>query len=147
MTGTDTIAEVTRALGEAIQSAMSGPIPGARLTTLNPASEVLLSGDPIVNVFLYRASPVAAVQTSPGATDAMELDYLISFFGDDRTLEPQKLLGAVVDSLHASPVIGSGATIAQRLLAPLELVQLWADITGLPYALSICCTVRPAAFA
>src|SRR5262245_42017018 len=70
-----------------------------------------------INVFLYQVNPNAAYRnvdlpTRRGNGDlvhrpqaALTLHYLLSFLGDDRNLEPQRLLGAAVRQLHAHPVL------------------------------------------
>jgi hypothetical protein len=72
---------------------------------------------PLVNIFLYQVTPNAAyrnadlpsrradgtVSRRPQA--AFDLHYLLTFHGDDTKLEPQRLLGAVVTTLHAQPLL------------------------------------------
>ena len=67
-----------------------------------------------VNICLYRVSPNphwrnADLPTRRGTTVlrkpqiGLDLYYLLSFYGDDKELEPQRLLGHVVNALHAEP--------------------------------------------
>lgn len=67
-----------------------------------------------VNLFLYRVSPNphwrnTDLPTRRGATllrhpqIGLDLHYLLSFYGDDKELEPQRLLGFVTSALHADP--------------------------------------------
>lgn len=35
----------------------------------------------------------------------LDLNYLLTFYGDDDTLEPQRLLGCAVSALNARPVL------------------------------------------
>jgi hypothetical protein len=70
-----------------------------------------------VNIFLYQANPNPAwrnhdlpTRTSGGQvtqrpTAALDLHYLFTFYGDESLLEPQRLLGITVATLHATPVI------------------------------------------
>ena len=36
---------------------------------------------------------------------ALDLHYLLSFYGDDARLEPQRMLGSVALEMHAKPVL------------------------------------------
>lgn len=67
-----------------------------------------------VNVCLYRVSPNpnwrnADLPTRRGTTVlrkpqiGLDLYYLLSFYGNDKELEPQRLLGYTVNALHADP--------------------------------------------
>jgi hypothetical protein len=38
---------------------------------------------------------------------ALEVDYLLTFAGEEATLEPQRFLGSVVTALHAQPVLAA----------------------------------------
>src|SRR5262249_2339420 len=70
-----------------------------------------------VNVFLYQIAPNPHLRNSDLPTRkadgsllqrpkaAVDLYYLLSFYGDDTTLEQQRLLGAVVRELHAQPTL------------------------------------------
>jgi hypothetical protein len=119
------VATVTVSLADLLQEFI-GAVPGARAMTMNPESESLRGGDPIVNVYLYRVTqnPARLNQDAPARTPAggpiqhprlaVNLDYLITFFGNDAKLEPQLLLGSVVAGLHAQPIL-SPASIARAI--------------------------------
>src|SRR5262245_55839712 len=44
---------------------------------------------------------------------ALKINYLLTFYGDEGKLEPQQLLGKVVSTLHAYPVIVPGIKAAE----------------------------------
>jgi hypothetical protein len=97
---------------------------------------------------------------------ALDLHYLLTFYGDDKELEPQRLLGSAVRTLHAQPVLSRDlidAVVAQANAAPPihpslvttdlaaaidlvrlcplpldleELSKLWSVFFQTPYALS-----------
>src|SRR5262245_52279285 len=130
---------------------------------------------PAINVFLYQVNPNAAYRNvdlptrrgtgeplrSPQA--ALTLQYLLSFLGNDRNLEPQRLLGAAVRQLHAHPVLTNhdiaatishppydtilpASNLAEQLdlirFTPLgfsleELSKLWSVFFQAPYVLSV----------
>ena len=90
---------------------------------------------------------------------ALEADYVFSFSGDEATLEPQRLLGAVVAAFAANAVLSSemiGRTIVQtpyltgadlheessrirvlsRDIDEATMSRLWSLFPEVPYALS-----------
>ncbi len=111
------IATVTETMRHMILGALSGAgIDGAIVTTLRPDAP---SGLPVagVNIFLYRVTPNVAGQNADLPTRradgslirqpqaALDLHYLLTFYGDDTTLDTQRLLGATVLQLHSVPVL------------------------------------------
>jgi hypothetical protein len=112
------IAAVTEALVQTLQQALTGINlgSGAQVTNTRPDQE---NGVPAlgVNVFLYQVTPNPSLRNSDLPTRAadgtllrrpraaLDLHYLLTFYGDDATLEQQRLLGAVVRELHANPTL------------------------------------------
>ena len=110
------VATVTASLAHQLSRVIkdgSTSVPGARVTFLPPSNEGLQSGDPLVNLFLFKVVPNAyhshadlpAREAGGRSWGAIDLDYMISFFGDDARLEPQRLLGLVVAGIHAEPIL------------------------------------------
>lgn len=114
------IATVTATLRRMLQDAIVADVPnvGANVTTARPTSsgsDATPSAD--VNVFLYKVTPNAALRNADLPTRrangrllqrpqvALNLDYLLTFYGNDEELVPQRLLGSVVRTLHAQPVL------------------------------------------
>lgn len=109
-TVTETIVQM---LGDALDAAQ---VTGAHVTALPPDSP---NGLPEhgVNVYLYQVAPNLALRNADLPTRradgtllqrpqaALDLHYLISFYGDETRLEQQRLLGAVARTLHAQPVL------------------------------------------
>ncbi|KWX10977.1 hypothetical protein TR74_00440, partial [Carbonactinospora thermoautotrophica] len=127
--------------------------------------------DPTITVFLYQVTPNAALRNQDAPTRAadgtpltrpaaaLDLHYLISCYGEESQLVPQRLLGSVVRSLHEEPVLSRrdiedaqrqayllGADLAaspQRVRftpTPMdvdELSKLWSTLFQTPYALSV----------
>lgn len=70
-----------------------------------------------VNIFLYQATPNTAWRNHDLPTRrgdgslaqrpqiALDLHYLLTFYGDETLLEPQRILGSAVRALHAHPVL------------------------------------------
>jgi len=103
-------------------------VPGASVTTARPNGSAAAPA-PAINIFLYQVIPNAAYRNADLPTRrgdgqlvqrpqaALTLHYLLSFFGDDTTLEPQRLLGAAVRQLHAHPLI-TAQDIVQTIANP-----------------------------
>src|SRR5439155_19983345 len=72
---------------------------------------------PTLNLYLYQVVPNVALRNADLPTRngtgqpvtrpvvALDLHYLLSFYGDDSALEPQRLLGSAVRTLHAFPIL------------------------------------------
>jgi hypothetical protein len=90
----------------------------------------------------------------------VDLHYLISFYGDETQLEPHRLLGSAVRTLHAKPVLTRTMIESTKAAVPLlattdladdvelvkltplalsleELSKLWSVFFQTPYALSV----------
>ncbi len=114
------IATVTSVLGQIIGVASEAAVAGADVTTQRPGTQNGNSSGapgPHVNLYLYQVSPSAAWRTDDLPTRdrnggliqrpraALDLFYLLTFFGDESQLEPQRILGSVATALHARPVL------------------------------------------
>jgi len=168
------IATVTAGLRQTLSAAVGSAVPGAAVTTSLPDAPTQSQPDPRVNLFLYQVTPNAAGRNADlparNATGtlmqrtnvALDLHYLLTFYGDETQLEPQRLLGAVVRTLHSQPVLsrpiiqstitsptfaflatsdlGSASEpvrFAPASLALEELSKLWSVFLQTPYRLSI----------
>lgn len=168
------IATVTATLRRTLQEAVQGEIAGARVAAVRPNSSGQ-NGVPAlgVNIFLYQVSANPALRNADLPTRrhngevvqrpqvALNLDYLFSFYGEDTELEPQRLMGTTVRTLHARPLLTqamitsttsdasfsyvSGSDLAdqseQVKLSPLalsleDLSKLWSVFFQVPYVLS-----------
>src|SRR5215475_3091530 len=112
------IATVTATLQRALQAAIQSDVAGATVSTVRPAegtnTHLPTTG---VNLYLYQVSqnPHRSnfdLPTRRSEGDlvqrpqiALDLHYLLSFYGDDLSLEPQRLLGSTVAFLHTQPLI------------------------------------------
>jgi hypothetical protein len=110
------VATVTAALQRLLRELVAADVPGATVTTERPDTKKAQT-QPAVNLYLYQVSPDPAwrnldlptrrpdgsVVQRPQA--ALDLHYLISFYGNDGELEPQRLLGSTVRTLNGRPVI------------------------------------------
>lgn len=170
------VAATTRVLQAVVAQAAADAVPGATVLTRRPqrAADSGQEG-PAANVFLLQVAPNDAFrnQDLPArAADgslrqqprlALELLYLISFHGDDLTLVPQRLLGAVLTKLHRDPrltpavirsTLAAGGpddvmagsdlgdqveaiTLAIERYTPEELSKIWSVLLQVPYSLSV----------
>ncbi|MBI2925765.1 MAG: DUF4255 domain-containing protein [Verrucomicrobia bacterium] len=151
------IATVTETLRQMLNASVSVVVGGATATAVRPAATGAGSPGGLpntgVNVFLYQVSANAAWRNMdlPNRRDdaslanrprvALDLHYLLTFYGQDNQLEPQRLLGRTVQALHAQPVLTRqqirsttntvGFLATSNLAEEVELVKL----TPLPLSL------------
>ncbi|MEM9004659.1 MAG: DUF4255 domain-containing protein [Cyanobacteria bacterium P01_F01_bin.86] len=106
------IATVTATLQRLLQASIQADVEGARVTTLRP--ENLGEGAPEsgVNIFLYQILSSTAFGNSQMAGRqwrheggkkslvALDLHYILSFYGDELELESQRLLGSTLRTLE-----------------------------------------------
>lgn len=111
------IAMATETLRQLLQGAAGRAVSGATVTTRRLEAPGGGTEEARVNLYLYQVTPNAAWRNNDLPTRrqdgglgqrpqaALDLHYLLSFFGDDLEFVPQRLLGAVVRTLHARPVL------------------------------------------
>jgi Pvc16 N-terminal domain len=111
------IATVTAALSQTLRGAVETDVPGASVTTLRP--DAAGNGIPAtrVNLYLYQVTANATWRNADLPTRnsdgqlmqrpqvALDLHYLLNFYGDEGQLEPQRLMGSAVRTLHALPLL------------------------------------------
>lgn len=167
------IATVTATLGDIVHKAAEGAL--SSTVALNFGRPTAPSGGSTerkVHVYLYQVTPNPALRNNDLPTRdgegrlrrrpqaALDLHYLLSFYGDDKTLEPDRMVGAVARDLHARPVlsaqaisdaIGSRSELAgsdlatafeQVKFAPAqlsldEISKLWSVMVQTPHVLSV----------
>jgi len=167
------VATVTATLQHVLQSVVGVDVPGAKATMVRPDAPGHGVPEVGVNIFLYEIAPNYVLRNAdlpsrngngqavqrPAA--ALDLHYLMSFYGQDSDLEPQRVLGSVVRHLHSRPLLTRAmiqdtvsdpaySYLATSNLAdavdfvrfsPLslsleELSKLWSIFFQTPYALS-----------
>ena len=174
------VATVTAALQRLLQSAVGADVPGADAWTDRPDQRQQGANEgPGVNIYLYQVGsdptqrnadlptrgPGGQVRQRPRVP--LALHYLLSFYGDEGELEPQRVLGSAVRTLHARPLITheliDAVTAAAQAVPPVhpslaasdlvdqldlvrlsplalnleELSKLWSVFFQVPYALSV----------
>jgi hypothetical protein len=112
------IASVTTTLASLLSRA-TALVTGADVLTVRPGVKIAHMPSAGIHLYLYLATSNAVqrnmdlpardssgrVLQRPAA--AVDLHYLLSFFGDELALEPQRLMGAAVAILHAHPVLSA----------------------------------------
>lgn len=147
------IATVTAALGQIAHAAAQSAVPGVGLRFGRPTPP---SGDvdrKKIHIYLYQVTPNAALRNcdlpardSDGRLArrpqaALDLHYLLTFYGDDQALEPDRMLGAVARDLHARPAL-SGQTIQDAIagrgdLAGSDLAEAFESVKFTPTQLTL----------
>lgn len=163
------VATVTATLQTLLTDAVAGHVPGSSATVARPEATVTGS---TVTIYLYHVTPNSAWRNNDLPTRnrqgqltrrpriALDLHYLFSFFGTEADFVPQRLLGSVVSTLHARPLLsrsqiesvvaatpeltGSdlGSEVETVKFVPLslnleELSRLWSVFFQTPYVLSV----------
>ncbi|HET6856787.1 MAG TPA: DUF4255 domain-containing protein [Streptomyces sp.] len=153
------VAAVTTTLQYLLHGALAGgpgPVAGADVSTLHPG-QLENQNEAGINLFCYRSTPNAAwnntglptrqgngtVASRPFA--ALDLHYLITFYGNEEALEPQRLLGRAAAALAALPMFPRGLVTAaldhyddkHGFLAKADLAQAQELVKLSPIALSL----------
>ncbi|MBI1407409.1 MAG: DUF4255 domain-containing protein [Caulobacter sp.] len=135
------IASITMAIRQRLQAALNNADPpGGEVRTERP-DKLTDSGAPLVNLYLHQLNlnpfmrnndlqpvvvrtPVKGGGYKVAATQVqtyrvpLKLHYLLSFYGDERSLVPQRLLSTCVAALHRSPIVdGRSVSAAAAALA------------------------------
>ncbi|MCY1019278.1 DUF4255 domain-containing protein [Pyxidicoccus sp. MSG2] len=112
------IATVTAALRHRLEKDLQVHLPGATATTVRPQAPPSTALPTVgVNIFLFQVTPNTALRNEAVPTRradgqlqqrpviALDLHYLLSFYGAEVKQEPQVALGIVARSLEAQPVL------------------------------------------
>ena len=110
------IATVTATIQRVLQSAIQADMEGALVTTVKPSDVGKGTPEHGVNIFLYQvitnpalnnidATPFRSKGNPVKRQAALDLYYMLSFYGNDNLLQPQQLLGSVVRTLNEKRII------------------------------------------
>lgn len=171
------IATVTAALRKTLQAALDVDVSGAKVTMSRPDGSGGSVPNTGANLYLYMVTPNTALRNAdmPNRSSegrlvqrpqvALDLHYLLTFYGDDSKLEPQRLLGSVMRTLNTRPILTrqmirntiedpgfnflKNSNLAEALetvkftpasLSIEELSKLWSVFFQTPYRLSVAYT-------
>lgn len=166
------IAAVVATLERVVQGAANEALGQAGVRLGPPKANLAEDALPLVNICLFRVQPNAAMRNAhlpsrSGAGDAMrqsalpvDLHFLLSFYGDAATFQPERLMGATMVALEHEPLFGAAAvadavaaeaaalgdadlaaTMRTLRIAPEthsleDFSKLWSVFFQVPYALS-----------
>ncbi|MDO9499729.1 DUF4255 domain-containing protein [Falsiroseomonas sp.] len=167
------IATATAALGRILHGAAQEGVQAAELRYGPPDVKTGAEGKPLVNLFLYQVQPNAQNRNAhmPGrradggianrSRVALDLRYLLSFYGEAGKFEPERMAGAVAAMLEDRPILDRdairkaiadshavlGDSDLEEALARIRIVpeshsledlsRLWSVLFQVPYALSL----------
>lgn len=105
------IATMTATLQRTLQASVQNHVEGARITTVSPSEIGKGTPETGVNIFMYQvitnpalhnidATPFRTKGTPVRRQAALDLYYMLSFYGNNSELAPQRLLGSVVRTLN-----------------------------------------------
>ena len=128
------VATITATLQRTLQGIVQADLEGARITTVRPSDIGNGTPETGVNLFLYQVNTNPALNNIDSAPSrsrgnptkrqaALDLYYMLSFYGNEAELEPQRLLGSVVRSLHDKRVIDADMIRAACRDATLPFLQ------------------------
>jgi hypothetical protein len=126
------IATITASLQKILQAAVQSDVEGARATTSPPSAMATGLPETGVNIFLYQvvSNPsLSNADSTPSRTKgtplnrqaALDLYYMMSCYGNDNELQPQRILGSVVRTMND-----------RRILTP-ELIRETCNDPTFPY--------------
>lgn len=114
------IAAVTAVFQHLLQSRIG--MEGLIIKVGTPDAPVSDASSPVVNICLYQVTPNSAYQNynlpcrdSTGKniinqpTIALDLYYLLSFYGDSQTLIAERLLGKTLQLMHTYPILSASS--------------------------------------
>ncbi|MDF2867155.1 MAG: hypothetical protein K0S11_625 [Gammaproteobacteria bacterium] len=114
------IAAVTAVFQQLLQSRIG--MEGLTIKVGTPDAPVSDASAPTVNICLYQVTPNTAYQNNDlpsrdsmgktlmcQPTIALNLYYLLTFYGDGQSLVPEQLLGKVLQLMHTYPVLSASS--------------------------------------
>lgn len=167
------IAAVTAALKQVLQTVGSLAVAGCDIRLGPPTALIAEESASRINLFLFRISPNAAQRNAHlperradggrrgRAEAAVDLHYILSFYGDAKTYVPDRLLGAVTIALEEKPALLESAIttaiatpefealdadaaealarirITPETLSLEDFSKIWSLFFQVPYALSV----------
>ncbi len=112
------VATVTEVVRQMLDTAVSTDVSGAKATAVKPTGTTSSGLPPVgVNVYLYQVNPNPAWRNADLPTRrqdgtmaqlprvALDLHYLLTFYGQETQLQPQRVLGSAARVLHAHPIL------------------------------------------
>ena len=155
MSKSQAIAAVTAVLAHSVRKSANADVHVSRPKAPDAPDNAVRA----VNIYLYQVTANAAQRNADLPTRdadgnlktrpqvALDLHYLLSFYGDETLLEPQLMLGAVMRDLHAAPSFtpqriaaasqDAGNDTFKQIIADSELGQSLERVRFTPATLSL----------
>lgn len=128
------LATVTEALRQIVEDGANDAISGAQALVLRPPSNLSGNhppGQPNVyaGVYLYQVTPNVAWRNAETPTrrsdgtliratrGAFDLNFMLTFYGSDNKLEPQRVMGAVLRKLGSKPLLSKDDIVTAKSTA------------------------------
>lgn len=166
------ISTVSAAFLRRILSAANAAVPNAKVRLGAPTAKLAEDAAPLVNLHLYRVEPNAAHANdhlpTRGATGqmrgpsklALNLHYVMSFYGNHDAFEPDLMLGEVMLALEHEPLLSKTTIhnaiedndeledsdleaalarlrVTRQLMTIDDFSKIWSIFYQVPYALSL----------
>jgi hypothetical protein len=148
------IATVTATLQRVLQAVIQQDIEGSRATTLPPSGISTGTPEVGVNIFLYQvasnpslgnydSTPIRSKASPSTRLVALDLYYMMSCYGNDAELQPQRILGSIISTLADKRILTADlirATCGDStfpFLADSNLADQVQQVTVLPVDISL----------
>ena len=176
MSNYQAIATVTATLVRLLQSSIQLDLPGAKVTTARPHATDGKTPETGMNVYLYQVTPNPAWRNYDlrnrrpkgelikHSQAGLDLFYILTFYGNELDLEPQRMLGSAVRALVDNPILTpemiratinsanysylADSTLEEQVervtfvpsqMNTEELSKVWSSLFQMPYVLSFAC--------
>jgi hypothetical protein len=176
MSNYQAIATVTATLVRLLQSSIQLDLPGAKVTTARPHATDGKTPETGMNVYLYQVTPNPAWRNYDlrnrrpkgelikHSQAGLDLFYILTFYGNELDLEPQRMLGSAVRALVDNPILTpemiratinsanysyladstledqvERVTFVPSQMNTEELSKVWSSLFQMPYVLSFAC--------
>ena len=172
MSNTLAISTVSAAFLRRVLSAANAAVPMAKVRLGTPTAKLAEEGKPLVNIHLYRVEPNVTQanehlptrdihgNTRQPSQLALNLHYVLSFYGDHEKFEPDLMLGNVMLALEFQPVFRKSTIsaaiddndeiedsdlvealaqlrVSRQLMTLDDFSKVWSIFYQVPYALSL----------
>jgi hypothetical protein len=172
MSNTLAISAVSAAFLRRLLSAANAAVPSAKVRLGAPTAKLSEDAKPLVNLHLYRIEPNAAHandhmpsrggngQSRGPSKLALNLHYVLSFYGDQDKFEPDLMLGEVLLDLEHQPALSKSTIsdaiddndeiedsdlakalarlrVTRQLMTIDDFSKVWSIFYQVPYALSL----------
>jgi hypothetical protein len=166
------IAAVSAAFLRRVLAAANRAVPQAKVRLGAPTAKLAEEAKPLVNLHLFRVEPNAAhvnnhlpSRNSTGQSRgpsrlSLDLHYVMSFYGDHESFEPDRMVAEVMLSLDHEPLLSRSTIsnalgdndeiassdlseavarlrVSRQLMTLDDLSKIWSVLYQVPYALSL----------